>query len=151
MISMAFPTQTILCLKGMALPIHTCVTMSKTEVALPLFSPLANPTLGVQQRKTTKAHEHALPLSAGPLKEKPRGKPSPWPHSLLGTRGSDIYLVGKGLFLTLHSSQMGNDGKKGLEGLYNSPGHTVVDVVSLPLRNKAEAATETMLFIPALL
>lgn len=46
---------------------------------------------------------------------------------------------------------MGNDGNKGLEGLYNSPGHTVVDVVSLPLRNKAEASTETMLFIPALL
>jgi len=46
---------------------------------------------------------------------------------------------------------MGNDGKKGLEGLYNSPDHTVVDVVSLPLRNKAEAAPETRPFIPALL
>lgn len=71
------PNDSAFPLKGMALPIHTCVTTSKTDIALPLFSPLANPTLGVQQRKTTKAHEHALPLSAGPLKEKPRGKPSP--------------------------------------------------------------------------
>lgn len=56
------PNDSVFPLKNMALPIHTCVTMSKTDVALLLHSPLANPTLGLQQRpqKHMSMHSHSV-------------------------------------------------------------------------------------------
>lgn len=124
-------------------PLCFCTALSQL-----IGQPYSWPSAKEDHKSTCASTPCSVPRA---LNEKQGGQTSTHLHSLAMTCGFDVCLAGEGLFLALCKAQMCTDGKQGLKELYNSPEHTKEeDAVTITLRNKTEAASETNPFIPAL-